>query len=39
GSPARLVRQVSDEEYAHNLANASEYVKLARGTDKYRQIG
>ncbi len=39
GSPARLVRQVSDEEYEHNLANALEYVKLARGTREYRQIG
>jgi len=31
GSPARLVRQVSDAEAEHNLVNAREYVRLAPG--------
>lgn len=38
GSPARLIREVSDEEYAHNLANAREYVQLARKASGYRRI-
>ncbi|MBU0927848.1 MAG: gamma carbonic anhydrase family protein [Spirochaetes bacterium] len=38
GSPARLVREVSDEEYAHSLANAREYVSLARGAKDYRPM-
>jgi carbonic anhydrase/acetyltransferase-like protein (isoleucine patch superfamily) len=38
GSPARLVREVSDEEYEHNLANAREYVRLAREARGYRRL-
>ncbi|MBN2874051.1 MAG: gamma carbonic anhydrase family protein [Spirochaetales bacterium] len=38
GSPARLIREVSDEEYAHNLANAREYVELSRGAKSYRRL-
>lgn len=38
GSPARLVREVTDEEYAHNLENARAYVGLARGAGDYRRV-
>lgn len=32
GSPARVIRQTSDEDRASNKANAAEYVRLAHGT-------
>jgi len=38
GSPARLIREVTDEEYARNLENAHEYVQLARDTKDYRRV-
>jgi len=38
GSPARLVREVTDDEYAHNLENAREYVELARLAKDYRPL-
>ncbi len=38
GSPARLIREVGDEEYAHNLANAREYVALSKKAAAYRRI-
>lgn len=38
GSPARLVREVTDAEYAHNLENAREYVRLAREAGAYRRL-
>lgn len=38
GSPARLVRQVSDAEAEHNLENAREYVRLAAQARNYRPI-
>lgn len=38
GSPARFIREVSDEEYAHSLANALEYVHLAKGAKNYREV-
>jgi len=38
GSPARLVREVTDEEYEHNLGNAREYVRLAREAAGYRRL-
>lgn len=38
GSPARLIREVTDEEYAHNLGNAREYVQLARDAKDYRRL-
>jgi len=38
GSPARLVRQVSDAESERNLENAREYVRLAAQARDYRPI-
>lgn len=38
GSPARVVRELSDEEVAHTVENARAYVELARGTKDYRRI-
>ena len=38
GSPARLVREVTDAEYAHTLENAREYVRLAREAGAYRRL-
>lgn len=38
GSPARLIRQVSDAEAERNLENAREYVHLAAQAKSYRPI-
>lgn len=38
GSPARLIRQVSDAEAERNLKNAREYVHLAAQARNYRPI-
>lgn len=38
GSPARLIREVTDEEYAHSLENAREYVQLAKSAKNYRRV-
>ncbi len=38
GSPARLIRQVSDEEYQHTLQNSAEYVRLSREAKEYRRL-
>lgn len=38
GSPARLIRQVSDAEAERNLKNAREYVRLAAQARDYRPI-
>lgn len=38
GSPAKLVREVTDAEYEHNLSNAREYVRLAREAAGYRRL-
>ncbi len=38
GSPARLVRQVSDAEAERNLENAREYVRLAAQARNYRPV-
>lgn len=38
GSPARAVREVTDDEYRHTLQNAVQYVALAAGTGAYRTV-
>jgi len=38
GSPARLIREVTDEEYARSLSNAREYVQLAKRARTYRRV-
>ena len=38
GSPARLIRQVTDAEAEHNMENAREYVRLAAQARDYRPI-
>jgi len=38
GSPARVVRAVSDEDAARAAANAAEYVRLARLAAAYRRV-
>ncbi|GAB1456989.1 MAG: gamma carbonic anhydrase family protein [Spirochaetia bacterium] len=38
GSPARLIRQVSDEEYQRTLRNSAEYVRLSREAKEYRRL-
>ncbi|GAB1432917.1 gamma carbonic anhydrase family protein [Spirochaetota bacterium] len=38
GSPAKFIRQITDEEYAHNLANAKAYIKLAKESKTYRKM-
>lgn len=38
GSPARVAREVTDEEYAHTLENSRAYVELARGAREYRRV-